>query len=103
VQLETTEILIGRRVRRSTEAKWRTLMSSIMRRRSGVMHSSIIDTPVRSEVANKRAALKLMCKLLKKYGFVPGKLVMQPPTTPSTSNVISAQQEHTEPSGHRPC
>ena len=52
-QLETTEILIGRRVWRSSEeflqfhnranvvvlwvfdAKWRTLMSSIMRRRTG--------------------------------------------------------------------
>ena len=117
---------------------------------------------------NKRAALKLMRKLLKKYGFVPDKLVtddlrsygaaalmgLQPvilasqnamsavdgatierripinrpdegrgrcrgsrawdprkdfslfmpqPTTLSTSNVISPQQERTEPSGRRPC
>ena len=28
---------------------------------------------------------------------------MQQPTTHSTSNVISPQQERTEPSGHRPC
>ena len=28
---------------------------------------------------------------------------MQQPTTPSTSNAISPQQERTEPSGHRPC
>ena len=28
---------------------------------------------------------------------------MQPHITPSTSNVISRQQEHTEPSGRRPC
>src|ERR1700720_4342092 len=27
----------------------------------------------------------------------------QPPITPSTSNAISPQQEHTEPSGRRPC
>jgi hypothetical protein len=27
----------------------------------------------------------------------------QPPTTSSTSNAISPQQERTEPSGHRPC
>src|ERR1700680_4637855 len=27
----------------------------------------------------------------------------QPPTTHSTSNAISPQQEHTEPSGRRPC
>src|ERR1700738_3196341 len=29
--------------------------------------------------------------------------LMQPPTTLSTSNAISPQQERTEPSGHRPC
>src|SRR3984893_3795956 len=28
---------------------------------------------------------------------------MQQPTTPSTSSVISPRQEHTEPSGRRPC
>ena len=121
----------------------------------------VLDVLVQSR-RNKRAALKLMRKLLKKYGFVPDKLVTdelrsyaaaasdlgiakrhergrwrnnraenshqptrrrrgkmqgfksagprkdfsqftQPPTTPSTSNVISPLQERTEPSGHRPC
>jgi putative transposase len=104
---------------------------------------------------NKRAALKLMRKLLKKYGFVPDKLVTddlrsyaaaaghlgiatrhergqwrnnrpddenarcrvsrvrvqpknfsqptQPPTTLSTSNAISPQQERTEPFARRQC
>ena len=124
----------------------------------------VLDVLVQTR-RNKRAALKLMRKLLKKYGFVPDKLVkddlrsygaaasdlgitkrhergrwrnnraenshqptrrrerkmqvqkrgirakprkdfsqrMQPHITPSTSNVISRQQEHTEPSGRRPC
>jgi putative transposase len=34
----------------------------------------VLDVPVQTR-RNKRAALKLMRKLLKKYGFVPGKLV----------------------------
>jgi len=120
----------------------------------------VLDVLVQTR-RNKRAALKLMRKLLKKYGFVPDKLItddlssygaaasdlgiakrhergrwrnnraenshqptrrrerkmrskawdprkdfsqrMQPHITPSTSNVISRQQEHTEPSGRRPC
>jgi hypothetical protein len=121
----------------------------------------VLDVLVQTR-RNKRAALKLMRKLLKKYGFVPDKLVTddlrsygaaasdlgiakrmnaadgatterririsqsdegrgrckgsrawdprkdfsqptQPPITPSTSNAISPQQEHTEPSGRRPC
>ena len=121
----------------------------------------VLDVLVQTR-RNKRAALKLMRKLLKKYGFVPDKLVtddlrsygaaaghlgiakrhergrwrnnraenshqppdegrgrckgsrawdprkdfslfMPQPTTLSTSSVISPQQEHTEPSEHRPC
>ena len=121
----------------------------------------VLDVLVQTR-RNRRAALKLMRKLLKKYGFVPDKLVTddlrsysaaardlgiakrhergrwrnnraenshqptrrrehkmqgfksvgsaqrflstpRPPTTHSTSNAISPQQEHTEPSGRRPC
>ena len=121
----------------------------------------VLDVLVQTK-RNKRAALKLTRKLLKKYGFVPDKFItdelrsytaaaghlgiakrhergrwrnnragirisrpddestrckvsrapdprkhfslsMQPPTTSSTFNAISSQQERTEPSGHRPC
>ncbi len=121
----------------------------------------VLDVLVQTK-RNKWAALKLMRKLMKKYGFVPDKLVTddlrsyaaaasdlgiarrhergrwrnnraenshqptrrrehkmqgfksagsaqnfsqstQPPTTSSTFNAISSQQERTEPSGHRPC
>ena len=34
----------------------------------------VLDVPVQTK-RNKRAALKLMRKLLKKYGFVPDKLI----------------------------
>ena len=34
----------------------------------------VLDVPVQAK-RNKRAALKLMRKLLKKYGFVPDKLI----------------------------
>ena len=43
-------------------------------RRLADAEGEVLDVPIQSR-RNKRAALKLMRKLLKKYGFVPDKLV----------------------------
>ena len=80
----------------------------------------VLDVQVQSK-RNKIAALELMRKLLKKYAFVPGRMLTddlrkasrvqakrrdffpltQQSTTPSTSNAISRQGIPSEPFGLR--